>query len=68
MVNMLNIDRALIDAGPAHRATPKRGLVDYWQVKAGGAVAVEGVAIITGVLAAFARANKRPLHFPLNLG
>ncbi|CAB5028239.1 unannotated protein [freshwater metagenome] len=52
VVNVLDVYRALIDAGTAHRATPKRRFINDRQVKAGGAVTVEGVTVVTGVLTA----------------
>ena len=53
VVDVLDVDRALLDAGTAHRARPQGLLVDDRQLRVGGAVPVEGVAVVSGVLAAF---------------
>ena len=46
VVDVLDVDRALVDARAARRARPERVLVDDRQLEARGAVAVERVAVV----------------------
>ena len=68
VVDVLDVDRALVDAGAARGARPERVLVDDRQLQAGRAVPVEGVAVLGGVVAALAGPDERALHLLAHLG
>ena len=50
VVDVLDVDRALVHAGAAHGAAPENIFIDDRQVDARGAVAVEGVAVVGRML------------------
>ena len=68
MVDVLDVDGALIDARTARGAGPQGFLIDDRQLGARAAVAIKGVAVVGGVIGTFARSNERTLDFGPYLG
>ena len=68
MVDVLDVDRALLDTRAAGRARPQGVFVDDRQLRARGAVSVEGVAVLACVLTALTRPDEWTLDLLAHLG
>ena len=68
VVDVLDVDGALIDARPARGACPQGFLIDDRQLGTCGAVAIEGVAVVGGVIGSLARSDERTLNLGAYLG